>query len=179
MNDGLIVKALIQEIKTQLGIYGIQPADLRVTRSNQPTAQYPGATNGAKPYQVFITPVASTQVGYDRRYSGSDLTLNHVKQASYQISIMTDFDPATMTVMPAHEVAQIINDMIQQPDAIRTLKAAGVDIQSCTDVRPAFEVSESEQWQSMPSFDIVLSYNTQYVKPVPGVTYTDGTLDSV
>ncbi len=184
MLDGAIVKTLIAQIKVQLGIYGIADADLRVTRSNQPTAQHAGASTGSKPYQVFIAPVASTQIGWSRDYDldtigAATVGINHVKQKSYQISILTDFDPATMTVLPAHDVAQILNDMIQQPDSIRALKAGGVNIQQCTDVRPSFELNESEQWQSMPSFDITVSYNATYTKPIPAIIDTAGDIDRV
>jgi len=162
MLDGQIVAALISEIKTQLVIYGIASADLIVSRSNQPTAQN---ARRAK-YQVFITPVSNTQVGWSRKYVDNDLKINHVKQKSYQISALADFDPTDAASIPAHDLVQIVNDMIQQPDSVRTLKGKGVDVQECGNVRPSFEVNEGDNWESQPSFDIVVSYNTEYIKPV-------------
>lgn len=184
MNDGQIVNALISEIEVQLGLYGITDADLRVTRSYQPKAQHAGAATGAKPYQVFISPVTSTQIGWSRDYDlatigAATVDINHVKQKSYQISILTHFDSETMLILPAHELAQVLNDMIQQPDSIRALKAAGVNIQQCTDVRPSFDLNESEQWQSMPTFDITVSYNATYTKPIPAIIDTQGSIDRV
>ena len=38
MKDGQIINALMLEIENQLTIYGILPADLHVTRSNQPSS---------------------------------------------------------------------------------------------------------------------------------------------
>jgi hypothetical protein len=175
MLDGQIVAALISEIKTQLGIYGIASADLIVSRSNQPTAQNARRAR----YQVFITPVSNTQVGYVRRYVDSALKINHVKQKSYQISALADFDPTDATSLPAHDLVQIVNDMVQQPDSVRTLKGKGVDVQECGNVRPSFEVNEGDNWESQPSFDIVVSYNTEYTKPIPFVVDVTGQSDRV
>lgn len=181
MLDGQIVAALIVEIKTQLGYYGITDADLRVGRGDQPTSQYAGAASGAKKYQVFISPVAPEQVGWSRQYSRLDennmnLKVTHTKQKSYQVSCLVDFDPSNPDDMPAHDLAQVINDMLQQPDSVRTLRDKGVFVHECQPVRPAFVVNQSDNYESMPNFDMIISYNAEYVKPIGAVT--DATLET-
>lgn len=179
MLDADIVSALITEIRTQLEQYGIASADLNVMRSSQPTAQYPGAVPGTAPYQVYIQPVTNEQVGWSRKYSGAPgsytRTVKHTKIRDYQISTLTDFDPATMAVLPAHDLAEILSDMLQQPSATQSLRESGVYVISTTAVRPVFEVNKQDLWQSMPSFDIRVSYNSEYSRTVD--TVSDAELD--
>ncbi len=182
MLDGQIVAALIAEIKRQLNLYGV--SDLRVSRRSQPTRQHSGAAQGAEKYQVFIEPVTNTNIGWGRTYSQQPdeslgLTINHVKQKTYQISALSDFDPANPSDIPAHDLAHIVADTLEHPDSIRALKSAGVNILSCTPVRPAFDLNESDQWESTPSFDVVVSYNTQYTKPAQVVGDTIGAVGRV
>lgn len=177
MLDGQIVAALMTEIRTQLVSYGINTNDLRVARSDQPTAQ----NAGSKKFEAYITPVTNTDVGWLRRYGNdySSLTINHVDQSSYQISTLTLFNPANPNDIPAQDLAKIIHDMIQHPDAIRTLKSKGVDIQECSPVRPSFQLNDSDEFESMPSFDVTVSYNSAYTKAIPVVTSADGEITGV
>lgn len=180
MTDGQIVAALIIEIRRQLEIYGIAAGDLRVARSSQPTSQYAGADPDSTKYQVFIEPITNTQVGLSRKYADNgDMTVRHVKQKSYQISTLADFDPSVPTDMPAHELAQVLNDMIKHPDALRELTDKGVYLLDSGPVRPSFQVNDSDEYESMPNFDIVVSYNAEYTKPVPEITHVTGSVDHV
>lgn len=166
MLDGQIVNALMTEIENQLGLYGIAPADLRVTRSDQPTGQASGAVSGTEKYQVFISPVTSQQIGSGWKRTVSEIKYDQTKAKSYQITCLVDFDYEDPSAFPASDLAQIINDMIQQRDAVRNMRAKGVYLQQCTDVRPAFFVNQSDQYESGPSFDITVIYDSGYTKSV-------------
>lgn len=178
MLDGQIVKEIRLEIINQLTIYGINPADLRVSRSNQPTAQYQGASSSTEKYQVFITPVANVAIGWSRNYNAT-LDSTHVKQKAYQISCLVDFDPSDLNNFPASDLAQIINDMLQQTDAIKNLRDAGVFLHECQPVRPVFVVNGANEYESEPSFDIVVSYNAVYSKTYDVIEDVQGTVDTV
>lgn len=175
MLDGQIVAALIAEIKTQLEIYGIDPAELRVARAYQVTSQHAGASR----FEAFIAPVTNTDIGWRRGYDNSDIKLTHTKQKTYQVSAMTQFDPSNPGDIPAQDLAHIIHDMMQQPDSIRTLRDKCVYIQRCGPVRPSFWVNDSDEFESMPNFDVVVSYNSEYIKPVPVVTEVTGDTERV
>lgn len=178
MLDGQIVKAIITEIRTQLEWYGIASGDLRISRSNQPTVQYQGATTNTEKYQVFITPVTNIAIGWSRKYNGT-LDFTHVKQKSFQISTLVDFDPSDLNDIPANDLAQIINDTLQQTDAIKNLRDAGVFLHECQPVRPIFVVNGANEYESEPSFDIVVSYNAVYSKPYDIIEDVQGTVDTV
>ena len=172
MKDGQIINALMLEIENQLAIYGILPADLHVTRSNQPSSQYSGATSSTKKYQVFLTPVVSTQIGSGSDRQGDKINYQHVKAKSYQISCLVDFDYADVEAIPAHDLAQIINDMLQQRDAARNLRTKGVQVQECSNVRPTFSVNNSDNYESEPSFDITIIYQSSYTKEIETIEET-------
>lgn len=180
MTDGQIVAAIIVEVRRQLELYGIASGDLRIARSSQPTSQYSGADPDSTKYQVYIEPITNTQVGLRRRYADNgDMTVKHTKQKTYQISTLADFDPSVSTDIPAHDLAQIVNDTIKHPDALRELTAKGVYLLDSGPVRPSFQVNDSDEYESMPNFDIVVSYNAEYTKPVPDITHVTGSVDRV
>lgn len=175
MNDTQIVAALIAEIKTQLGIYGIPLASLRVARANQPTRQ----NAGALPYEVYIQPISNTDIGWGRQGTNAGTLVTHTKQKTYQINALTEFNPSTGVGMPAQELAHTVHDMLEHPDAIRALKNKGVNVLSCNAVRPLYWQNEQDEFEPIPSFDIVVNYVTEYVKPVPIITEVTGDIEQV
>lgn len=180
MLDGDVVAVIIAEIRRQLELYGIASGDLRVSRSSQPGAQ----SVGTEKYQVFIQPITNTEIGWSRGYDeptpdNYTITVNHVKQKTYQIGCITDFNPAVDADIVAQDLAAIVNDMIKQPDAILALKAGGVNILSAGPVRPSFGINESDEYESMPNFDIVVNYNTEYIKTIPIITDVIGEIERI
>lgn len=178
MLDGQIVNALITEIENQLTIYGL--ANFRVTRSNQPTNQHAGATLGKSKYVVLVTPISNPKIGWGRKYNDDEtVTITHNQAKTYQIDALVDFDPSDLNDIPASDLCSIVSDMIQQPDAIRNLRDSGVRVENCGDVRPTFSVNNEDRFESTPSFDLTVTYNSQYTKSAPDIDGVNHTLEGV
>lgn len=175
MNDRDVVRALIAEIKNQLGIYGVSSSDIYVGRANQPTRQ----NAGAKLYNVYLSPINNTDIGWGRYRVDGGTKVTHTKQKSYQINTVTDYDHVNDVGMPAQDLAHVVHDMLEHPDAIQSLLGEGVNVMRCTDVRPLYWMNEQDEYEPMPSFDIVVNYSESYVKPSPYVTEVTGTLEQV
>ena len=62
--------------------------------------------------------------------------------------------------------------MLQQRDAARNLRAKGVQVQECSNVRPTFSVNNSDNYESEPSFDITIIYQSSYTKEIETIEET-------
>ncbi|CAH7182194.1 hypothetical protein VCHA50P417_20488 [Vibrio chagasii] len=170
MHDGFIVTKLMGEIENQLAQYGL--TDFRVSRSQQPTNQHVGAVTGTEKYQIFISQVNQSKLGYGWSYSAIEgkealkQTSRHKTIKRYQIDLLVDFDPRDTTVIPAYDLAEDLSNLLQHPDSVAGLLEDGIGIVSCSDVRPEFTINESDLTGSTPSFDITINYAKRYEKEV-------------
>lgn len=170
--DGIVIGALAGVIQSQLTTYfSIADTDLNISRGYQPTKQYAGAVSGAKKYQVFINPITpggAVGGGFEDNYTDGDDQVSRsytaIKKVRYQVECLADFDINDDSSLEGMDLAQIVKDLLTQLDTIEELTAIGIFIVSCTDVRPAFSTSSNSNFESTPSFDVTLSYNSQYDK---------------
>ncbi len=174
--------ALIEEIESQLIGIGIDAADLEVSRSNQPTAQHAGATGSTAKYQVFLTTASRGAVVMERTTSGeTELTASykHNNTMTVQIDCLTDYDPADEDSIDANNFIQTIYELLKQFDALSSLRDKGVSIINCGAVRPSYTIMDSGFYESTPSFDLQINYNSQRSKVVPSTNTVSGDIYEV
>jgi hypothetical protein len=76
-------------------------------------------------------------------------------EATYQLSALNR-QPDTTTASDLLNSASMI---MQGDKFIKALKGSGVGILRITEIRNPYLKDDRDQWQAMPSFDFVLSYN--------------------
>lgn len=180
MRNGAVYIAVRDEIERQLGFYGIAEEDLKVSKGSQQTKQSAGASSGSKKYQVFVTLMTGNELSREQvNRLNSDKTEfqsnhNHIVSASCQIDVLTDYDPRDAESIPAMELCSTIRDMIMHRDSINSLKGKGVFVGRPNNFRPSFQYLDQEQYESMPGFDLQITYNTNYVKTLETIESVSG-----
>lgn len=179
--DGIVIKKLGDVIRDQLvNHFSINSNDLRVTRSFQPTQQAPGARPDSKKYQVFIAAVTPPQPiggGFtDSGATSSSISRNYrtVRSVRYQIDCLANYQPQNPDDIEASDLCYAMRELLTQLDAIQKLTEIGIYFESATDVRPQFTVSSENQFESTPSFDVKLTYNSSYTKDTAVIQSIDG-----
>jgi len=177
-SDNPIFAALSTEIRSQLVSIGFDTSDIRITRGSQPTQQASGAVTDTKKYQIFLTPISRSKVVMTKesRIDGEDLKADytHNKILTWQVDCLTDFDPTDIDSIDANNFCETINDLLGHFDAIYRLRNSGVSIVNCSAVRPSYTILNSDSYESTPSFDLQINYNSQYTKTVPSTSTVTG-----
>lgn len=178
LSDNPIVLALREEIITQLEIQGFDSQDISVTRGNQPTSQHSGAVKNTKKYQVFITPITRNKVVMSKttRIDIDQLKTDylHNKIITFQIDCLTDFDHSDINSIDANNFSEIVNNLLMHFDALKTLREKGVSVVTVGAVRPSYNILNSGVYESAPSFDLQINYNSQYTKDENGTSEVIG-----
>ena len=128
-----------------------------IIQSNQPTVQ-----GAVKSDSMYFYKIGDKRVGHPHRINEWDtlagaMVDNDVQlmEATFQLSALVR-QPDTITA------SDLLNDaaMIMQSDSfIKTLKNAGVGILRIGEIRNPYFQDDRDQFQAMPSFDFILSYN--------------------
>lgn len=181
--NSLIIGQLIPLIENQLTTYfNIDISDLNVSRNFQSTTQFIGAEEGAKKYQVYLSPTTSpSRVGRGFKVTSTDSgtvtnEYQEIKSCVIQVDCFANYDPEDNTSIEGMDLAELVSEMLMQQDVIETLTAIGIYPENCTQVRPAFSIDNKSQFESTPSFDYSLTYNSNYVKSLDKVTSVEGTI---
>jgi len=182
MTDNQMMIALIGEIESQLTNYGA--IDFEVSRNQQPTNQYTGADkDDSIKTRVFLYPITNPSVGKNRRYQGDDQNFERVdtqhKSKSIQISVVHYFDYTDVNAMTPEDMCNLVHDLIDSPDAIKSLRGSDVYLQDAGDVRPVFSVNDKDQTESVPNFDITVNYQSSITKSAAYVDDAVGEFDGV
>lgn len=183
--DGVVIMKVAEVIRAQLvDHFNIQDSDLRVTRSFQPTTQYAGARAGSEKYQVYITPITPPQPvgeGFSDTFNGMNISRDFrtIRSVTYQIDCLADYQPQNQDDIEAQDLCYAVRELLMHLDAIQTLTDLGINIESSTNIRPTFSVTSEREFESTPSFDIKLSYNSSYIKQTSVIESIDGSLNKV
>lgn len=182
---GIVMIKVGDEIAAQLvQKFGIDIADIHVTRSYQPSTQYVGARESTAKYQIFVSPVTPSATigrGHTDKLNGDVLERDYreIVPATFQIDILSDFNPLNVDDYEAMDLANAARNMIMQLDAISNLTALGIFIEKATAVRPSFTVTSDAEFESTPSFDLSLTYNSSYIKQVPVIESITGSTTNI
>lgn len=175
--------ALSSEIRGQLVGLGFDTNEIRIVRGSQPTKQAVGAAKDMRKFQVFLTPVTPGKVVMTKtnRIDGEELKADytHSQMLTWQVDCLTYFDPSDINSIDAHNLCQTINDLMGHFDALKSLRDQGVSIVNCGAVRPSYTIMDSDTYESTPSFDLQINYNSQYTKTVPSTSEVTGEFNEV
>lgn len=182
MTDNQMMIAVIAEIKRQLTGQGI--ADFKVVRGMQPTNQYSGASKDDDiKTRISLYAVTKSNAGKGRIYSGGNAdpkrTDTHHKGKTIQVSVLHYFDESDIDAMNTEDMADLVQQLIDSPDAIRSLRDDGVFLESVGDVRPTFTVNDKDRNESTPNFDMTVNYSNSIVKDSAVVTGVNGVVERV
>lgn len=170
MNDkelnALFMGQLLPRMQAQAGLSVVSLA-----RNFQQTQQ--GAASG--PYVYFV------KIG-DRRHGspGRKDTLNiladnftheetQVYETTYQLSAWIPQTPANVTSLTESDILNIVSCIIQSDDLLAAFRAAGVGILRVTDVRNPYIEDDRDQFEAVPSFDVVLTHTRKIAATIPAV----------
>jgi hypothetical protein len=167
MTDNEMMSALIAETERQLTLYGI--TDFEVSRGMQPTNQYAGADKDDPiKTRIFLHNVANPNHGRSREYTldiaSPTRTDTHHKGKIIQYSVLHHFDYKDPDAFTPEDMANLVQQLMDSPDAIKKLIESDIFQQEVSDVRPTFKVNDKDRNESMPTFDLTVNYNSSINK---------------
>lgn len=125
---------------------------------------------------VYIDKVADKRYGWRQSESRWDAAAGIMRlyeaqamETTLQITFqqISSTDPTALT---ASDVAQIVAATCQSDKFIATIGRSGVQVLRVTDVRNLPYKNDLDQWEFVPSFDLVIKHTNEYVDSVPVVT---------
>ena len=165
MNDNQLITAVITTIEDQLTLVG--ESSFEVARNFQPSNQFSGgdADSDIKT-QVFLHAITSPVIGRSRKYNATQdkrADLQH-KSKLIQVSVLHSFDYKDEDSKTPEDMCGLIRDLLDSPDAIKSLRARGVFLQEVGEPRPMFFVNDKDQNESSPNFDLTVTYRSEIIK---------------
>ena len=170
MTDNQMMIAIIEEIERQLTLvsFGVAGDTFEVSRSQQPTKQYVGADKDDPiKTRVFLFSITKGSDGHGRNYTtGEEFTRTDFQQKTktLQISVAHYFNFEDPSARTPEDVAELIRDLMDSPDAIAALREQKIFLQDVSSVRPVFFTNDKDRFESMPNFDLQVNYSTSITK---------------
>lgn len=173
MTDNEMMIAIIREIEDQLVLVGFGDAgiDFEVGRNQQPTNQHTGGdADDPVKTRIFLYSVTKGSDGHGRSYTqapvGGDFTRTDFQQRSksIQVSVVHSFDYADVNARTPEDVADLVHDLLDSPDAIKNLRDKDIFVQSVGDVRPIFFINDKDRNEQTPNFDLLVNYSSAITK---------------
>lgn len=154
MTDNDVIRLFLAELNTQMTALG---HTVPILQSYQPTKQ--GAATAPA---MYFYKIGDRRLGSPRRLSEWDALSGamidydtQLMETTFQLSALVR-QPDTLTA------SDILNDaamVMQSEQFIKTLKAGGVGILRVGEIRNPYFGDDRDQFQAMPSFDFIVSYN--------------------
>lgn len=139
----------------------------------------------SSPYAYFF------KVG-DRRYGSpartevyNELTglFTHTEtqqyESTYQFSAWIPQDPANVTSLTESDILNAVSGIIQSDAILAAFQAQGVGILRVTEVRNPYIVDDHDQFEAVPSFDVILTYKRARVSTTPAVVTYEANVSRV
>ncbi len=171
MNDNQLISALITVIEDQLTLVNIE--NFEVSRNFQPSDQYAGADNDdAIKTRVYLHSITNPPMGHSRKYSTDNsqrADLQHMSE-TIQISVLHDFDYTDVNALTPKTMCNTVRALLDSPDAIKALRESNIFLQEVGDVRSIFFVNDKDQNESVPNFDLTVTYRSEIIKSTSTVT---------
>lgn len=184
MNDNQMFNYIIAEIERQLTLVGVTAFE--VGRSQQPTNQYTGASqNGPIKTSVFLFTVTKGNDGHGRSYAieagGEPFKRTDFQQLNkaIQISVAHYFDESDINARTPEDMADLIRDLLNSPDAIKALRVNKIFVQELSSVRPVFFTNDKDRFESLPNFDLQINYSSKITKVADYVDVGVGVIEDV
>lgn len=167
MTENHLISSIKNCIDRKLPIYNIR--NFEVSRSAQPTDQFTGASVDSNiKTQIFLRQIARELI----QNSPSEINeYRYTNRAStIQIDIFKWLDIKNFNDRSSFDVAEILGDMLFDRSTINELREVGIRLESRTPIRPNYFVNDNEKYESIASFDILLSYTSVLRTDVPEIT---------
>ncbi len=178
MTDNEMMIHLIAEIERQLTLVGV--SDFEVSRNQQPTNQYTGGSKDDPiKTRVFLYAVTKGSGGHGRNYiTGAEFKRTDFQQKfkDIQISVVHEFDETDINARTPEDMSDLIHDLLDSPDAIKSLRDNKVFVQEVGNVRPVFFTNDQDRFESLPNFDLTVNYCSSITKVAE---FVDVALDDI
>lgn len=178
MTDNEIMVLIIAEIERQLNLVGL--ADFEVSRSHQLSNQYTGGDKGDPiKTRIFLYAITKGGDGHGRNYeTGAEFKRTDFQQKSkiIQVSVVRYFDFADVNARTPEDVADLVHDLMDSPDAIKALRDDDIFLQEVGNVRPVFFTNDSDRNESVPNFDLTVNYSSSITK---SADFVDSAADDI
>ena len=180
MNDkqlaALFMAQLLPAMQATSGLSGV-----KLARSFQSRQQ--GANSS--PYVYFVK-VGDHRYGHPERKdeyaAGSgDFTHTEIQQyeSTYQFSAWVPQDPKDVTGLTESDILNVVSGIMQSDALLAAFRAQGVGILRVTDVRNPYIVDDHDQFEAVPSFDVILTHKRTSVSTIPAVVTYEANVSRV
>lgn len=177
MNDkqmaALFMSQLLPAIQATAGLSAV-----KLKRSFQPRQH--GADSS--PYVYFVK-IGDHRYGSTARKDTYTITpgeFTHTEtqryESTYQFSAWAPQDPAATTALTESDILSAVSDIMQSDAILAAFQSAGVGVLRVTDVRNPYIVDDRDQFEAVPSFDVVLTHERKRVSTVPAVVTYEATI---
>jgi len=170
MLDNVLIPLIINAIT--VGEAAANIAGTPIVAAFQPTLEGVNSQPTAYLYKV-----ADERVGYVARtdvWDKVNSVMVHTETQQYattfQISALSQQNPATPTQYTASDILNLIASILQSSTTIATLEAQDVGILHIADVRNPYFMDDYERYEAAPSLDIVLTHKQVIVTQTPVVS---------
>lgn len=157
------------------------PAGVKLARNFQ--ARQHGASDSA---YVYFVKIGDHRHGSPERKDVWNATageFDHTEtqqyETTYQFAAKVPQDPANMTELTESDILNAVSGIIQSDAVLAAFQAQGVGVLRVTEVRNPYIVSDRDEFEAEPSFDVVFTHKRQQVATVPAVTTYEANLSRV
>lgn len=166
MTDNEMMAFIIAEIERQLNLVGL--TDFEVSRNHQPSNQYTGGDKDDPiKTRIFLYAITKGSDGHGRSYTtGAEFKRADFQQKSktVQVSIVHYFDFTDVNARTPEDIGDLVHDLMDSPDAIKSLRDDAIFLQEVGDVRPVFFTNDKDRSESVPNFDLTVNYSSSITK---------------
>lgn len=156
-------------------------AGVKLKRNFQ--AQQQGADTTPYVYFVKIGDHRYGHVSRKDKYVLLDDAFRHTEtqqyETTYQFSAWVPQDPKDVTGLTESDILNLVSGIIQSDAILAAFRAQDVGILRVTDVRNPYIVDERDQFEAVPSFDVVLTHKRTSVSTIPAVVTYESNFDRV
>lgn len=151
---------------------------VKLARNFQP--KQAGAASDA---YVYFVKIGDKRYGHPERldvYNSQTSTFDHtelqVYESTYQFSAWVPQDPTNTNQLTESDILNTVSGIIQSDAMLDAFRAAGVGILRVTDIRNPYIVDDRDQFEAVPSFDLVLTHKRTIVATTPAVVTYEANL---
>lgn len=119
---------------------------------------------------VYFVKIGDRRYGHPSRrdvWDADQGVFVHTERQVYISTYQFQATEPTSQELTASDILNTVSGIIQSDKILSAFLAAGVGVQRVTDVRNPYIVDEHDQFEAVPSFDIVLSHWRDTVASVP------------
>lgn len=135
---------------------------------------------------VYFVKLGDRRYGHPERrdvWNTQTATFDHAEiqqyESTYQFSAWIPQTPQDVTSLTESDILNIVSGIIQSDALLAAFQAAEVGILRVTDVRNPYIVDDRDQFEAVPSFDVILTHKRTSVSTIPAVVTYDANVSRV